>query len=81
MSMTPSQIAAQIQIFASSAVPFLQPKAQLAVTLATNAMNAIQIAQNGGADVTDAQLDALFAADDQAKADDLKAQLEVMSKA
>lgn len=76
MSMTPQQIAAEISVFAQAVTPFLPPGIQLAVTLAINAMKAVQAAQNSGADVTPEQLEALFAADDQAKADNLQAEQE-----
>ena len=80
MTMTAQQIAAQIQVFAGAATPFLPPNAQLAVTLANAAMQAVHNAQNGGQDVTPEQLEALFAADDQAKADDLLAQQQALAK-
>lgn len=79
--MTPEQIAGEIQIFTAVATPLLPPGAQLAATLALNAMRAVQNAQNGGQDVTPEELAALFAADDQAKADDLRAQQEAIAKA
>ncbi len=80
MSMTPAQIVAQIDVFATSVTPFLPPGVALAITLAKNALHAVQTAQNAGQDVSDAQLQALFAADDKAKADDLLAQQEALAK-
>lgn len=81
MSMTVAQILAQLKIIATSATPFLPPGISLGVTLAMNALTAVQNAQNGGADVTKEQLAALFAADDQAKADGLLAEQEESAKA
>lgn len=81
MSMTPAQIIAQIEVAASTALPYAPPGIQLAYTLAINALHAVQKARNNGADVTQADLDAIWAANDQAKADDLKAQQEALARA
>jgi hypothetical protein len=74
MSTTPNQIVAELAVLAQTLGPLLPPNARLAVTLALTAMHAVQAAQDRGRDVTSSELDALFAADDQAKADDLLAQ-------
>jgi hypothetical protein len=74
--MTPRQLAQieTIKSIVTSLLPLAPPGVQLALGLATNALNAVQKAQNQGKDVTREQLAALFAADDAAKADDQLAQ-------
>lgn len=62
---------------AQVAAPLLPPNAQLALKIAMTALGAIQAAQNGGHDVTDAELAALFDLDAQAKAEDASAQARV----
>ena len=69
-----------IESIATALLPLAPPGINLAVTLALNAMHAVKNAQNAGKDVTPAQLEALFAADDQAKADDLLAQQEALQR-
>lgn len=81
MSLTPQQLTNELAILAQTIGPLLPPNASLAVALAQIAMHAVTIAQNEGRDVTPAELEALFAADDAAKADDILAQQEASAKA
>lgn len=70
---TLSQIEQTATTMAAAAAPFLPPRIQLALALATAAMNAVNAAMTNGTDISDAQLSELFAADDKAAADDLLA--------
>lgn len=64
---------------ATAVAPALGPNAVLAVGAANILMAAIQAAIGTGADITDAQLAALFADDDMAKAQDAAAQAAVLA--
>jgi hypothetical protein len=75
--MTSAQVVSNLKVLAQTLLPLAPPGVSLAITLALNAMTAVQAAQNQGKDVTREQLDALFAADDLAKQDDLLAQSQV----
>ena len=69
--MTLNQILEGLNNLASAASPFLPPNARLAVTLAQSALAAVERAQQAGqADISDADLDALFVEYEHAKADD-----------
>ncbi len=66
---------------AQSLAPLLGPNGVLAINLATTLLGAVQAATATGSDVTDAQLAALFSADDAAKLADLLAQAQVAKPA
>ena len=65
---------------AAAVAPLLPPNAQIALTTATILLNAVQHVQAQGADITDAQLAALFSQDDAAKQADAAAQIAAATK-
>ncbi len=77
MTQTTTQIIDEVTAGAKVVAPLLPPNIGIAVSVAAALMNAVLQAQNGGADITDEQLVALFAQDDAAKVADLAAQKAV----
>lgn len=57
---TPNTAAQNAAAIAAAAIPLLGPKAQLALTIASIAINAVQAAQTRGEDVSDEELSKLF---------------------
>lgn len=72
-AMTPASAASILGAVAAAAGPLVSPQVGLAMSLATLALSAIHVAQQGGVPITAEQLDALFAQDDAAIAADLAA--------
>jgi hypothetical protein len=77
---TLSTIAQDFQAALPAVMPFLPPNVTLALTLVQGVMAAVQSANTSGADITDAQLTALFSLDDAAKAADAAAQKTASEK-
>lgn len=67
-------------VIAGAIAPTLPKNAQLALTTATLLLNAVQQVQAQGADISDEQLAALYAADDAAKQADAAAQIAVQGQ-
>lgn len=61
------------KLVAAVAMPFLPPNVQLALAIAKGALAAIERANNGGRDVSDEELDAIFDEDEQARLADIEA--------
>lgn len=69
---TTQTIVQDTKLIVDVALPFLPPNVQLALAIVKGAIAAIEAANNGGRDVSDAELDALFAEDERARlADEL----------
>lgn len=64
---------AELLVDVALPLPFLPPNVRLALLIAKAAIAAIERASNDGRDVTDEELDALFAEDEAARQADLAA--------
>jgi len=64
---------AELLVDVALPLPFLPPNVRLALMIAKAAIAAIERASNDGRDVTDEELDALFAEDEAARQADLAA--------